>query len=102
MAKDVAALKRRIRKGVSEIPPAIVQTFMESVRTKLLQAWRVGVLLVCHLLNMFKIIYFNPAYYLFYQKIKILILKRVPKLVLFFSYHPLTHPITLILMSDVP
>ena len=48
VAKDVAALKRRIRKGISEIPPATVQTTMESVRTRLLQAWRVGVHEVCH------------------------------------------------------
>ena len=48
VAKDVAALKKRIRKGISEIPPAIVQTTMESVRTRLLQAWRVGVLKVFH------------------------------------------------------
>ena len=44
VAKEVAALKRWIHKGISEIPPAIVQTFMESVRTRLLQAWQVGVL----------------------------------------------------------
>ena len=44
VAKDVAALKTRVRKGISEIPPAIVQ----SVRKRLLQAWQVGVLEVCH------------------------------------------------------
>ena len=48
VTKDVAALKRPIRKGISEILPATVHTTMEFVRTRLLQAWQVGVLEVCH------------------------------------------------------
>ena len=61
VTKDVPALKRRIRKCISAIPPATVQATMESVRKRLLRAWMVGVLEVCHWLNMFKIIYFNPC-----------------------------------------
>ena len=48
VAKDVAALKRRIRKCISEIPQATVQATMETARKRLLRAYRMGLLEVCH------------------------------------------------------
>ena len=47
-AKDVVTLKRRIRKCLSEIPPSTVQATMATVRRRLLRAYRVGLLNVCH------------------------------------------------------
>ena len=49
IAKDFLALKRRILKCISEVPPATVQATLETVRKKLLQAYRVGLLEVCHI-----------------------------------------------------
>ena len=48
VAKDVPALKRRILKCLSEIPQATVQATLETVRKRLLRAYRVGILQVCH------------------------------------------------------
>ena len=48
IAKNVLALKRRIMKCISEIPPATVQATLETVRKRLLRAYRVGLLEVCH------------------------------------------------------
>ena len=48
IAKDVPALKRRIQKCISEIPPGTVQATLETVRKRLLRAYRVGLLEVCH------------------------------------------------------
>lgn len=47
-ATDAEALKRRIRRCLSEIPPATVQATMASVRRRLMRAYRVGLLNVCH------------------------------------------------------
>ena len=47
-AADAEALKRRIRRCLSEITPATVQATMTSVRRRLLRAYQVGLLNVCH------------------------------------------------------
>ena len=48
VAKDAEHLKRRIRKCLREIPLSTVQATMASVRRRLLRAYRVGLLSVCH------------------------------------------------------
>ena len=42
IAKDVSALKRRIQKCISEIPPGTVQATLETVRKRLLRAYQLG------------------------------------------------------------
>ena len=71
VAKDMAALKRQIRKCISEIFPATVQATMETVWKRLFWAFRVWILEVCHWLYLSKIDYSNSVYHWFYQKIKI-------------------------------
>ena len=48
VAQDVEQLKRRIRRCLRAIPPPTVQATMDTVKAKLLKAYRRGLISVCH------------------------------------------------------
>ena len=82
----VEALKRRIRTCIKKIPDKTVQDAAQSIRKRLLKAYRIGIFSDHLRLKTVQIIY---LFHCFNQNLKISVYWRGMKKVSFFMHHPL-------------